>query len=162
MLGIACVDTPPPPSGYSPAKTPREKASVFSPSREAWGSTPKGGGGVCSGRSVRADHENEGEGKFPSGLQASMRSCEECSGFGLEPDLETQRFWPDLHGCSLIPCFSQGRSTRARTRRGARVEPASPNRLDLQNPGASCYSTEAAEVLVLLGRTLGSRRYPLL
>jgi hypothetical protein len=41
-----------------------------------------------------ADHEMKKEGLFPSGLQASMRWCEKDSVFGLQPNLETQRFVP--------------------------------------------------------------------
>jgi hypothetical protein len=59
--------------------------------------SPLGRGDRCAamgGEAPKADHENKTEGMFPSGLQASMRQIRRCSGFGLMPNLETQRFVP--------------------------------------------------------------------
>jgi hypothetical protein len=105
-----------------------------------------------------ADHENKTEGTFPSGPQASMQWCGKDSGFGLKPNLGTQRFWPEFRNELYIRCFSQRSPSRVRTRRGARVTPASPNRLDLQNPGASCYSTKTTGIVISLGLNPGSRK----
>jgi hypothetical protein len=102
--------------------------------------------------------EKKMQGKFPSGLQASMRQCGKDSGFGSEPNLGTQRFVPEFRNNLRPPHFSCGKSSRVRSRRGARIEPASPNRLDLQNSGASCYRSDTTGVVVLLGLTPGSRR----
>jgi hypothetical protein len=95
---------------------------------------------------------------FPSGPQASMRWCRRCIGFGLKPDHETQRFWPCLHWRFLPSCFSQGKTAKVRTRRGARNVLPGRNDLDLLNSGAGCYSTRAAGVVVRLGRTQSSRK----
>ena len=101
--------------------------------------------------------ERKTEGMFPSGLRASMRQCENGSGFGSKPNLEAQRFWPDF-GTGLMPHrFSQWKPVQARTRRGARHLP-SCRRKDLRRPGAGCYSTEAAGIVISLGHALGSRR----
>jgi hypothetical protein len=87
-----------------------------------------------------------------------MQWYENGIGFGSEPDLGTQRFWPEFHQTHGVPCFSQGEFGRVRSRRGARTEPASPIRLDLQNSGASCYRSDTTGIVISLGLTPGSRK----
>ena len=87
-----------------------------------------------------------------------MRLVLEDSGFGSEPDLETQRFVPELHQTHGFPHFSLRECGRVRSRRGARIEPASPIRLDLQNSGASCYRSDTTGIVISLGLTPGSRK----
>ena len=91
-----------------------------------------------------------------------MRLVLEDSGFGSEPNLETQRFVPELHQTHGFPHFSWRECGRVRSRRGARIEPASPIRLDLQNSGASCYRSDTTGIVISLGLTPGSRKSPLL
>jgi hypothetical protein len=90
------------------------------------------------------------EGVFPSGLQASMRWCEKDSVFGLQPNLETQRFVPKFGDDLYFRCFSQRQSSRVRSCRGAHFH------------GAGCSASSALESLLLQGLALGSREYSLL
>jgi hypothetical protein len=136
---------PPPGFAVLPRRfAPREKVTPHSPSRAAWGSTPpafaqEGYGALKRGEGVDDTSDpsrrlrKQGRENSRPGPKPSCSGVEKNSVFGSEPNLGTQRFWPEFRNDLIPPHFSCWKSSKVRTRRGARVEPASPNRLDLQN-----------------------------